>query len=94
MCAELWIMDGDRFVEAIETTAQAVARFGAEHVRLSNPHNGSDDPRSLPTGDNLDWCLCPIDIDRLLEAHGYRRIGMDDPRWSPLDILIERQPPN
>lgn len=86
MCAELQIMEGDRIVRWIATTADAVEFFGAEHVRLEDGR----DPRSMPGGEGLNWCLCPIDIKGILAAHGYRRIGMDDPRWDPCDMRIEK----
>jgi len=86
MCWGLHIMEGDAVRVRIETTAQAVAFFGAEHVKM----DGGGDPRDVPGGSDLEWCLCPIDVDHLLDAHGYRRIPIDDPRWDACDTRIER----
>lgn len=64
MCWGLHIMEGAKVVKRIDTTAEAIAFFGAESVRYSLPE-GRDDPTEPPPIDpnDADWCLCPIDKD-------------------------------
>jgi hypothetical protein len=92
MCWGLHIMEGDKVVKRIDTTAEAIAFFGIENVRYSGREGPNDPPDPPPPIDpnDADWCLCPIDKDYILERCGYVRIDYDDPRWDSFDTRIEK----
>ena len=83
MCWGLHIMEGNKVVREINTTAEAIAFFGAEHVRISNG--------CAPRPDrDYNYCLCPVDIEHLAARTGYRFIEQDDPRFDSMDNRIEK----
>lgn len=95
MCWGLHIMEGNAVVREINTTGAAVAFFGSGSVRYdlryTDPSAVDRRLETTPEQDvaNGDFCLCPIDIDYLLERTGYRRIDYDDLRWDSMDTRIE-----
>lgn len=88
MCWGIEIMEGKRIIARADSVREAVALFGPDHVRLTQPD--MPDEQKRPIDLDATHCLCPIDTDYLIAASGYRKIGMDDPRWSPIDTRVER----
>lgn len=84
MCWELHLMEGDRVAKQIPTTAAAIAFFGAAHIRF---RDGSPfDPTEAHN-----YCLCPVVVEHLLWANGYRPIRHRDPRWDSMDTRFEKR---
>lgn len=88
MCWGIEIMDGERVIARAYSVREAVAIFGPEHMRLTQPETPGEYAGGLDL--TADHCLCPVDTDYLIKANGYQMIPMDDPRWSPIDHRIEK----
>jgi hypothetical protein len=86
MCWGLHIMEGDKVVKRIDTVGDAFAFFGSDFIR----YHSSDRPvEFVKPGAPGDYCLCPIDVEMLVEKSGYKFIDHTDPRWDPFDHRIE-----
>ena len=89
MCWDLHFADdNNKIVEEIVTTKQAIERFGAENIRF---WDGSPVDESA---DN-DHCLCPVDIEYLLDRVGWQLVEHPHPLWDSFNnVAIKKAPPS
>lgn len=95
MCWAIKIWKDQEVIATIETVKQAAEYFGAEflrYVRYDSPVTEDEKERwqNYPVDVNDECCLCPIDKEFLLTKTGYQRILDDDPRFSYMDIAVEK----
>jgi hypothetical protein len=83
MCWGVEIYDKDKFVAEISTIKEAVDYFGIECIQIRPGYDMKVDP-------NDGCCLCPVDFDFLFEKAGYIRIAETDPRFSWMDVAVEK----
>jgi hypothetical protein len=91
MCSELHIRDGNLW---IEQTRELAAAIGRENILYWG--DGEDDEKAVPepsvyAGDDLAWCLCPVDIKSTLERLGYKVVdGWREPEM--VDFVAFKEP--
>ena len=91
MCNQLHIRDGNLWIEQTRELAAAIGRENILYWGDGEDGEGAVHEPSVYAGDDLAWCLCPVDIKSTLERLGYKVVdGWSEPER--VDFVAFKEP--